>query len=92
MWWGGELWGEDEHEANATRMDDWIVWEVGGRDAACNFTCTLFFHLNSIICKGDPYSENGAQRGLAVEDFLCMGYDAGAAPGLLCNSLHTSSG
>jgi hypothetical protein len=28
------------------------------------------FHL---ICKGDPYPENSAQRTLGVEDFLCMG-------------------
>jgi hypothetical protein len=32
------------------------------------FLCFLCF-----LCKGDPHPENGAQRRLGAEDFLCMG-------------------
>jgi hypothetical protein len=33
-----------------------------------SFLCFLCF-----LCKGDPHPENGAQRRLGAEDFLCMG-------------------
>jgi hypothetical protein len=42
--------------------------------APCNtFVFLPRFYFVRIICKGDPYPENGAQRRLGVEDFLCMG-------------------
>jgi hypothetical protein len=33
---------------------------------------SLFFCFH-LICKGDPYPENSAQRTLGVEVFHCMG-------------------
>jgi hypothetical protein len=36
-----------------------------------------------ITCKGDPYLENGAQRRLGAEDFVCLGFarrDGGRFP------------
>jgi hypothetical protein len=40
----------------------------------CSLTITGFFLcFLCFLCKGDPYPENGAQRRLGAEDFLCMG-------------------
>jgi hypothetical protein len=46
------------------------------RGALCN-NSYLFYLVDysvCIICKGDPYPENGAQRRLGAEDFICLGF------------------
>jgi hypothetical protein len=49
----------------------------GGRggEEACSVTFLPFylFYFVRIICKGNPYPENGAERRLGAEDLLCMG-------------------
>jgi hypothetical protein len=58
-------------------QDEWLGGLGGGRggEEASSITVPPFylFYFVRIICKGNPYPENGAQRRLGAEDLLCMG-------------------
>jgi hypothetical protein len=67
--------GVDEDEAYASRMD--VGGGRGDGTRGAIILLGLFYYLVvfsvCIICKGDPYPENSAQRRLGAEDFLCLG-------------------